>query len=184
MRFAILALAATLTATTASASQIPFDGSWKHQKFSLFSGNDYTPRGSALDVSSDASVSLFYRALPETVWRSSGASWDWQVSQSVPPTNLALKGGDDRNLALYFVFLPQAEAERSRGKRVTRLLSSENVTARIWARVARRWFCAGPAQARHAKASISPPIFAGPLAGRPRRWSGWRCPVTATTPTR
>lgn len=132
MRFAILALAATLTATTASASQIPFDGSWKHQKFSLFSGNDYTPRGSALDVSSDASVSLFYRALPETVWRSSGASWDWQVSQSVPPTNLALKGGDDRNLALYFVFLPQAEAERSRGKRVTRLLSSENVRVLVY----------------------------------------------------
>src|SRR6056297_339344 len=132
MRFAILALAATLTATTASASQIPFDGSWKHQKFSLFSGNDYTPRGSALDVSSDASVSLFYRALPETVWRSSGASWDWQVSQSVPPTNLALKGGDDRNLALYFVFLPQAEAERARGARVTRLLSHQDVRVLVY----------------------------------------------------
>lgn len=111
MRFAILALAATLTATTASASQIPFDGSWKHQKFSLFSGNDYTPRGSALDVSSDGSVALYYRAVPDALWASSGASWSWEVSHSVPATDLTRKGGDDRNLAMYFVFLPQAEGQ-------------------------------------------------------------------------
>lgn len=132
MRLAILSLSATLTSTSAFAAPISFDGRWKHQKFSLFSGNDYARRGGALDVCSDDSVSLLYRALPETVWQASGAMWDWQVSQSVPATNLARKGGDDRNLALYFVFLPQAEAERSKGRRVTRLLSNDNVRVLVY----------------------------------------------------
>lgn len=132
MRLALLALVTSLVATSVSAAQISFDGGWKHQKFSLFSGNDYTPRGAALDVMSEGSVSLFYRAVPEAFWSSSGASWDWRVSQSVPPTDLAVKGGDDRNLAMYFVFLPQAEAERLSGARVTRLLSHDDVRVLVY----------------------------------------------------
>jgi len=132
MRLALLAGLTALAATAATASPIAFDGRWKHQKFSLFSGNDYTPRGTALDVVSDASVSLLYRAVPETAWQAGTASWLWQVSQSVPPTDLALKGGDDRNLAMYFVFLPQAEAERARGARVTRLLSHQDVRVLVY----------------------------------------------------
>ncbi|SHM00941.1 Protein of unknown function [Roseovarius litoreus] len=132
MRLALSTGVMALAATMASASPIAFDGSWKHQKFSLFSGNDYALRGGALDMVSDASVSLLYRAVPETAWQASNASWLWQVSQSVPPTDLALKGGDDRNLAMYFVFLPQAEAERARGSRVTRLLSHEDVRVLVY----------------------------------------------------
>ena len=132
MRLAILAVMTSFAATVVSASQISFDGGWKHQKFSLFSGNDYTPRGGALDVMSEGSVSLFYRAVPEAFWSSSAAAWEWQVSHSVPPTDLALKGGDDRNLAVYFVFLPQAEAERLQGSRVTRLLSHDEVRVLVY----------------------------------------------------
>lgn len=132
MRRTLCAGLMALTATAATASQIAFDDSWTHQKFSLFSGNQYTPRGTALDMVSDASVSLLYRAVPEPFWQVSSASWSWQVSQSVPPTNLALKGGDDRNLAMYFVFLPQAEAERVRGARVTRLLSHDDVRVLVY----------------------------------------------------
>jgi len=132
MRRTLFAGLMTLTATAAAASQISFDDSWKHQKFSLFSGNDYALRGGALDMVSDASVSLLYRAVPESFWQVSSASWSWQVSQTVPPTDLALKGGDDRNLAMYFVFLPQAEAERARGARVTRLLSHDDVRVLVY----------------------------------------------------
>ncbi|WP_315899493.1 MULTISPECIES: DUF3047 domain-containing protein [Roseovarius] len=81
---------------------------------------------------SDGAVSLLYRELPQSAWQASGASWSWQVSQSVPPTDLARKGGDDRNLALYFVFLPEAEAERVQGSRVSRLLSNDAVRVLVY----------------------------------------------------
>jgi hypothetical protein len=132
MRQFFLAALTSLVASAAAASSITFDGNWKHQKFSLFSGNSYAPKGAALDVASDGSVSLYYRAVPDALWSSSGASWSWEVSQSVPATDLTRKGGDDRNLAMYFVFLPQAEAERLRGKRVTRLLSNEDVRVLVY----------------------------------------------------
>lgn len=135
MRF-ILPVALTaltcLAAPAAHAMPVAFDKSWKHQRFSLFSGNDYARRGGALDVTSDAAVSLLYRELPKSAWRASGASWNWQVSQSVPPTNLSRKGGDDRNLALYFVFLPEGAAERAQGSRVTRLLSNDDVRVLVY----------------------------------------------------
>jgi len=127
-----LAAMTSLAVSGAHGAPVSFDRSWKHQRFSLFSGNDYARRGVALDVASDAAVSLLYRELPKTAWQARGASWDWQVSQSVPPTNLARKGGDDRNLALYFVFLPEAEAERAKGSRVTRLLSNDDVRVLVY----------------------------------------------------
>ena len=111
MRQFFLAALTSLVASAAAASSISFDGNWKHQKFSLFSGNSYAPKGAALDVTSDGSVSLYYRAVPDALWASSGASWSWEVSHSVPATDLTRKGGDDRNLAMYFVFLPQAEGQ-------------------------------------------------------------------------
>ncbi|WP_428515706.1 DUF3047 domain-containing protein [Roseovarius sp.] len=135
MRFVLPAALAALTCLPAPAAwsaPVTFDESWKHQRFSLFSRNEYARRGGALDVASDGAVSLLYRELPKSAWQASGASWSWQVSQSVPPTNLARKGGDDRNLALYFVFLPEAEAERVRGSRVTRLLSNDDVRVLVY----------------------------------------------------
>ncbi len=135
LRFPLLAASAVLAVTAASAvlaAPVSFDKAWKHQRFSLFSGNDYARRGGALDLLSQDSVSLLYRALPEADWTARGASWDWQVSQSVPPTDLARKGGDDRNLALYFVFLPEDEAARARNSGVTRLLSNSAVRVLVY----------------------------------------------------
>lgn len=127
--------AVTIAASIASpvwANAISFDGGWTHQRFSLFSRNDYTQKGDALDMTSDGSVSLLYHALPEQSWGASGAQWAWQVSQSVPPTDLRLKGGDDRNLALYFVFLPKVDAERLKGAKITRLLDNDAVRVLIY----------------------------------------------------
>ena len=127
-----ITLAAILAAGPSLANQVSFDGSWKNQKFSLFSTNRYAQQGGTLGVASDDSVSLLYRAVPPSLWPSDTASWTWQVSQGVPGTDLTRKGGDDRNLALYFVFLPQADAERLRGTSVTRLLSNGAVRVLVY----------------------------------------------------
>ena len=60
------------------------------------------------------------------MWEANQANWDWAVEASVPPTDLTLKGGDDRNLSIYFVFLPQEYLPKSKGK-LTDLLNNENV---------------------------------------------------------
>ena len=60
------------------------------------------------------------------MWEANQANWDWAVEASVPPTDLTLKGGDDRNLSIYFVFLPQEYLPKSKGK-LTDLLKNKNV---------------------------------------------------------
>jgi hypothetical protein len=106
-----LALLTILAAVPALAQPVPFDGGWKNQKFSLFSGNRYGQQGDALTVGSDGSVSILWRALPAAQWPARKARWAWAVDRGVPETDLRLKGGDDRNLALYFVFMPEATAQ-------------------------------------------------------------------------
>ncbi|HKK84230.1 MAG TPA: DUF3047 domain-containing protein [Roseovarius sp.] len=131
MRFTALLAGLALIGSPVWANAISFDG-WNHQRFSLFSRNEYVQRGQALDVTSNGSVSLLYRALPPSVWNVSNASWAWEVSQSVPATDLRRKGGDDRNLAMYFVFLPEGEAERLQGTKVTKLLNNEAVRVLVY----------------------------------------------------
>lgn len=84
----------------AHAGDIRFDDAWIHQRFSLFSKNNYALKGNSLGVRSDGSVSLIYRRLDPALWGAGAASWNWQVQTSVPATDLARKGGDDRNLSI------------------------------------------------------------------------------------
>ena len=134
-RILSLALAASLFAAPAvMAEQIPFNKSWKEQKFSLFSKNKYSFGGATLGVKSDGAVSMAYRAIPEGLWRSGKASWKWSVDQSVPVTDLRKKGGDDRNLAMYVVFLPEADAQKLKGEGIRKLLGSKaaRVLVYVW----------------------------------------------------
>lgn len=116
------------------AGPVSFDDTWRTQAFSLFSSNTYDFRGDAVSVASDGSVSLAYRPLPERFWSVRGAEWSWEVTRGVPATDLRRKGGDDRNLALYFVFLPQDEAERLKNTSVRRLLRNDaaRVLVYVW----------------------------------------------------
>lgn len=82
-----------LMATPALAGEIPFDSGWKEQGFSLFSSNDYALNGNSMEIISDGSVSMIFRAVPEADWQASGASWGWSVSQSVVATDLTAKRG-------------------------------------------------------------------------------------------
>jgi len=118
------AVAATV-AGAAAAQGVAFDGSWQEQRFRLFGGNAYVQKGSALDIGSDGTVSLIWTALPRSAWNATAASWTWQVDASVPPTDLTAKGGDDRNVAVYFVFLPEAQADDVRGAGIRSLLRND-----------------------------------------------------------
>jgi hypothetical protein len=116
----------------ASAEAVSFDAGWKHQKFSLFSKNDYGYGGRSLSIGSEGSVSLIYKPLPEAQWGSTSAAWSWAVERSVPATDLRNKGGDDRNIALYAVFMPRAEASRLKGASVTKLLGNDQVRVLVY----------------------------------------------------
>jgi hypothetical protein len=132
MRSIALSIALTLSGLPAFAETVAFDGAWKTQRFSLFSSNTYRFQGSVLDVESDGSVSMAYRALDPGRWDAQAATWDWSVSQGVGPTDLTRKGGDDRNLALYFVFLPRAEAESLQGANIRKLLQNESARVLVY----------------------------------------------------
>ncbi|SDL51024.1 Protein of unknown function [Aliiruegeria lutimaris] len=62
------------------------------------------------------------------------ASWNCSVRESVPGTPLARKGGNDRNLALYFVFMPPERAEANRNANVRKMLRAPDarVIMDVW----------------------------------------------------
>lgn len=122
-------LTMAMLASVSQAQQVTFGQSWAEQRFSMFSSNEFALNGSSLGVRSDGTVSMVWSRLPKSFWQKREARWDWVVEQSVPPTDLTQKGGDDRNLSLYFVFLPADAAESAQKKGVKALL--QNPDARV-----------------------------------------------------
>ncbi|MGC9417471.1 MAG: DUF3047 domain-containing protein [Rhodovulum sp.] len=122
MKQIALPFALALAAAPAPAQQIPFAAGWTEQRFSLLSSNDFGLNGDSLGVRSDGTVSLLWTPLPPALWSGRVAAWDWRVDRSVPATDLTRKGGDDRNLSLYFLFLPEAAARAAQGRGVKALL--------------------------------------------------------------
>ncbi|MEM7711253.1 MAG: DUF3047 domain-containing protein, partial [Pseudomonadota bacterium] len=110
MKRFILTAAFAAFAPALAAEPIAFDGSWREQGFLRLFSNDYSQGGGTLDVVSDGTVSLLWKALPDRLRGGTRASWGWAVSQTVPVTDLRQKGGDDRNLAIYFVWTDERTA--------------------------------------------------------------------------
>ncbi len=106
----------------AAAEALRFDRGWKEQGFLRLWSNEYRAEGTRLEVVSDGTVSMFYAPLERRFQDAERASWEWSVSRSVVPTPLHVKGADDRNLALYFVFLPPERAEALSPRAARRLL--------------------------------------------------------------
>ncbi|SET68859.1 DUF3047 domain-containing protein [Oceanicella actignis] len=135
MRATIMAAAAAVCLAGAAPAWAPvsFDG-WAEQRFSLFFGNEWRTRGTSLEVRADGTVSMLWSALPEAAWGARAASWRWSVARSVPPTDLTRRGGDDRNLALYFIFMPAEIARAHRGKGIRALLDVDEarVLMYVW----------------------------------------------------
>ncbi len=117
-----------------SAGQVAFSG-WTEQRFRLFSKVDFRQGGATLGFTSNGAASLIWQRVARGDWGARAASWRWAVSQSVPPTDLTRKGGDDRNAALYFVFLPAGVAEANAGSSNIRKLlanSDARVLVYVW----------------------------------------------------
>lgn len=132
MKTIFAALAATAFALPAAAETLSFDGSWREQGFLRFSTNDYQQGGNALSVVSDGTVSLLWKAVPERMRGASRADWRWSVSEGVPATDLRRKGGDDRNLAVYFAWTDPATAETANPNRAARLLRNANTRVLVY----------------------------------------------------
>jgi len=129
--FRTFALSLAFVAGTAEAAPVSFSQGWQEQKLSLFSNNRYN-FGNQLSMISDGGVSIAYTRLPQGQWQSTRATWAWTVEESVPTTNLKVKGGDDRNLSLYFVFLPDDVATANEGAGIRSLLRNDEVRVLLY----------------------------------------------------
>jgi hypothetical protein len=126
MRLLLSTVLALATAVSAQAGPVNFANGWQEQRLSLFSSNDYV-FGQNLGLVSEGSVSIAWSRVGRAEWGTDGASWNWTVDQSVPATDLSQKGGDDRNISLYFVFVPESLAPGLEGANIRSLLGNEDV---------------------------------------------------------
>ncbi len=115
-----------------AAQVLPFDDTWKKQGFFRLWSNKYQLRGTELGIISNGTVSLLYRPVPRSNWDAKTAAWDWSVSQSVVATDLTVKGGDDRNLAIYFVFVDANSAEKLASQPARKLLQNNETKALVY----------------------------------------------------
>ncbi len=133
MRLLTPALAAlAMLATPALANDIAFDGNWKQQGFLRLSPNTYELGGSFIGIGSQDSVSMIYRPVPRGHWQADKASWEWAVSQSVPATDLTVKGVDDRNISLYFVFVDADQAEKLANASARRIFGNRSMRTLVY----------------------------------------------------
>lgn len=125
-----------LLGTSAAASQeaapIEFDGDWREQGFFRLFSNRYVQRGAQLDVLSNGTVSMLWRPVEEVQRQSRRAAWTWRVSEGVRPTDLSVRGEDDRNLAIYFVFVAPDRASRLNPDRPRRILRENSARALVY----------------------------------------------------
>lgn len=129
--FRPLLIAATLFASAASAGPVSFSSGWNEQRLSLFSNNRYS-FGNNLSMTSDGGVSIAWKRIPQADWQANSARWSWTVEESVPATDLRQKGGDDRNLSLYFVFVPDDQAASLQNANIRQLLGNSDVRVLLY----------------------------------------------------
>jgi len=128
-----VSLALTLACiTSAQAEAVPFDNTWKEQGFLRLFSNEYKLKGSRLDVVSDGTVSVIWRPVFPSAGDATKANWAWAVSQGVPATDLTRKGGDDRNLAIYFVFVDAETAKTLNRNSARKLLRNSSTRSLVY----------------------------------------------------
>lgn len=116
----------------ASSDMLRFDGSWQEEDFPYHSANEYIQEGRVLRILSDDSVSILWRRTPRELRDVRQASWRWVVRRGVPPTDLTVRGGDDRNIALYFLFVPRDRATAMSDLSLKRILRDDAVRILIY----------------------------------------------------
>ena len=114
-------------AAPAGGEPIAFDSSWTTIRLPRLNSNEYEFSGKSLIIRSDNSVSIVAKFLPERLWRASNAQWQWAVYQSVPPTDLSRRGGDDRNIMIYFLFMPEQAIRSMKSITPRKLITDSDV---------------------------------------------------------
>ncbi len=130
----ILMTSLALAAQSATADPVAFND-WRQHWFARFADVDFDYSQKTMGVQANGAVSITYKLLDPSLSNSTAARWDWSVSDTVAPTDLRKKGGDDRNLALYFAFLPEKKAKATRsGGNLRKLLKNPDgrVLAYVW----------------------------------------------------
>ncbi|MCD1625465.1 DUF3047 domain-containing protein [Seohaeicola saemankumensis] len=131
--FALAGALALYAPAPSQAEPLNFTPDWREQNFPRLTPNRYAAQGTRLDIVSDQAVSVIFTALPESRWSARDANWTWRVEQSVPPTDLRRKGGDDRNISLYFVFMDTESARRAGpNPRLRSLLGNRNARMLVY----------------------------------------------------
>jgi hypothetical protein len=135
---ALLTCAVFAPAAGTADEAVSFDGSWKEQSFLRLFSNDFGQRGRHFDIVSDGTVSLVWRPVEDLNRSADSARWVWRVREGVRLTDLTIKGGDDRNLAIYFVFVDPGRVDALSGKSARRILQEDSARALIyvWGRCA------------------------------------------------
>jgi DUF3047 family protein len=105
-------IALTLAAPVVQAHEVDFTKDWKNLDFRSIPATVYTMNGTSVEITASKSSSVTYSPIHRPDWQAFNAAWSWEAMSSVPPTNLSQKGADDRNIALYFVFLDQKTANK------------------------------------------------------------------------
>jgi hypothetical protein len=84
---------------------------WHYLSFPGRQGAQFRARGeNTVVVRAEAGVGILWHPVPLELSGASYAQWRWRVMAGVSPTDLTQKGGDDRALAIYFVFVDGPEA--------------------------------------------------------------------------
>jgi Protein of unknown function (DUF3047) len=87
---------------------------WHYLSFPNRQGMQFSAiREDALIVRAESGVGVLWHRVPTELSGATHAQWRWRVAAGVGPTDLTKKGGDDRPLAVYFVFVDAPEAEGS-----------------------------------------------------------------------
>jgi hypothetical protein len=132
-RTVLAGAAAALVAPRARAAvTVPFATGWREQRFPRRIPNRFRFAPDGIDILSDGGVSLALHPLPETAWGMRRAAWSWSVAEGVPPTDLSRRGGDDRNLALYALFLPEDDARRLSGAGTLRVMGARSARVIVY----------------------------------------------------
>lgn len=83
---------------------------WKVLAFPGIAETEFVGRPDGIiEVRAMDSSALLYREVPPTERQNQLLSWRWRVDETMPPTDLGLKGSDDRPLALHVWFPPDPD---------------------------------------------------------------------------
>ena len=104
-----LALVLGLPALAVVDKKLLADG-WSEVLFDGKTPNRFEAHGEGgVAVISNGTVSLLQRPLAIDLQENPVLTWRWRVDQAAPPTDLSIKGEDDRSLAVYVAFPFQPE---------------------------------------------------------------------------